>query len=161
MIAKLCGYLLTIVATAMILAIVQSIITIPKLKRVVLLAGGAVLLLTVLSPLVKLDLKEFTFSADSLFPETASEMNGMQEKNTQNVDTVIKQETEAYILDKADTLGAVIAVEVTVEENEEGIRCPYSATVTGMVSGAQKDTLSRYMSDELGIPAERQVWKTI
>lgn len=158
MIARLCGYIMTIVAAGMLVAMAQSLLTLPRMKKIAALSGGAILMLTVLSPLVSLDLEKL--SLDSLQIDTKV-LEQMQEESTKNVNDIIKRTTEEYILDKATEVGAVISVEVTVATADAGYGYPYSATIAGVVSTAQKKTLMDCLSNELGIPEQRQVWKTI
>lgn len=158
MITKICGYIMTLVAAGMLVAVGQSVLSMPRMKKIAALSGGAILMLAALSPLVDLKLDEIALEFDSI--DTKS-LEQMQEESTKNVNDIIKRTTESYILDKATEVGAVISVEVTVATADGGYGYPYSATIAGIVSVEQKKTLSDCLSRELGIPEQRQVWKTI
>ena len=67
---------------------------------------------------------------------------------------IITQQTQSYILDKADTLG--VCLEVGVELNEEMV--PWRVTMTGEAPPYARQRLEGIIQDDLGIPAERQVW---
>lgn len=155
---KICGYIMMLVAAGIIVAVGQSMLTMPRMKKIAALSGGAILTLTVLSPLVNLNLDEISLKLDTIDGQSLEQM---QEESTKNVNDIIKRTTEAYILDKATEVGAVISVEVTIATAEEGYGYPYSATIAGVVSTEQKKTLADCLSRELGIPEQRQVWKTI
>jgi hypothetical protein len=70
---------------------------------------------------------------------------------------IIEQRTEAYILDKARMLGLPLSgAKVAVRWSTEGVWVPESAELTGPYS----ETLSRLLAAELGIPAQKQSWRT-
>lgn len=69
---------------------------------------------------------------------------------------IIKAETEAYILDKASLYGAQLEVQVTLSDGE--ISIPESVCLNGAVSPYAKSNLKNLISNELGIPEERQLW---
>ena len=68
--------------------------------------------------------------------------------------SIIAEQTEAYILDKAGELGLEVTVRVETRTEGNGIPVPWSAELTG----AQSEALASALETELGIPAERQVW---
>ena len=66
----------------------------------------------------------------------------------------IKERTEAYILSRAESMGAVIQAEVTLDEN-----CvPFSVRIDGSISPAYRSRLTQIIASELGIPKEQQEW---
>lgn len=69
---------------------------------------------------------------------------------------LIKQETEAYILDKASSYRTKLEVQVTVGEGDTPV--PESVRISGSISPYAKSQLQQILSDELGIPKERQLW---
>lgn len=68
----------------------------------------------------------------------------------------ITQRTQAYILDKAVSLGADIEAEVILSEDDYA--APKSVTVRGRISPYAKGLLSAWLESELGIEAEEQIW---
>ncbi len=158
MISKLCGYVMTLVAAGMLVAMSQSMLTLGRMKKIAALAGGTVLVLTALTPLVNLELGDLSW--DGLDVDTTL-IDQMQEDTINQRNRIIKEKTETYILDKAKELGAAISADVTVAMAEAGYGYPYSVRVTGVLSASQKEALSSYMAEELGIPKQRQVWRTV
>lgn len=69
---------------------------------------------------------------------------------------LIKQETEAYIMDKAKEMGLEIRVTVTL--SDQALPSPVTATVEGILPPYGKAKLSRLLLRELGIPKENQKW---
>ena len=66
----------------------------------------------------------------------------------------IEERTAAYISDKAKTLGTEVSAEVKTTPSSEGIPVPVEAEI----AGAYTRELAEYIEQDLGIPAERQVW---
>ena len=76
-------------------------------------------------------------------------------KNQQEaLSAIIAEKTEAYIWDKANQLGLDCTVSVAAAPGEGGIPLPESVTVRGRYSGE----LARWLEEEVGIPAEKQIW---
>ena len=67
---------------------------------------------------------------------------------------IIAGRTAAYISDKADALGLRVTARVETEPGVDGTPLPASAELTGPYSRELAD----WITGELGIPAERQVW---
>lgn len=72
--------------------------------------------------------------------------------------SIIKQQTQAYILDKALALGASVTVEVTLRDTMPPVPC--GVCITGKISPYAKARLSALLETELGIGEEAQVWRT-
>lgn len=75
---------------------------------------------------------------------------------------VIKANCEEYIFDKAEELGTTdIKVKITVCTSPEGLPIPYSSEISGILIFPQKEDLSKILTEDLGIPAERQRWHDV
>lgn len=70
---------------------------------------------------------------------------------------IIKSQSEAYILDKANRMGLQIAVEVELDGYNGNIPC--GVVISGNVSPYAREQLGSYMEDSLGIAKENQQWK--
>ncbi len=82
---------------------------------------------------------------------------GVEIRNREALQAIIKQKTEAYIWDKAQELGLAVAIDVTVAEDAS---YPYPAAVriTGSFSEMQRQSLTRYIEENLAIGKEQQTW---
>ena len=67
---------------------------------------------------------------------------------------IIKEETEAYILDKAADLHANLHVEVTVGEDN----LPTAVTLSGEASPYARRQIQAIIANDLGIAKENQKW---
>ena len=66
----------------------------------------------------------------------------------------IKQRVEAYISNRAETIGADIQASVSLGED-----CvPVSVRITGNISPLNRSRLAQVIVSELGIPREQQEW---
>ena len=67
---------------------------------------------------------------------------------------IIKEETEAYILDKAADLHANLRVEVAVGEDN----LPAAVTISGEASPYARRQIQAMIANDLGISKENQKW---
>ena len=67
---------------------------------------------------------------------------------------IIKEETEAYILDKAADLHANLRVEVAVGEDN----LPAAFTISGEASPYARRQIQAMIANDLGISKENQKW---
>ena len=115
------------------------------------LLSGLVLLWAVLSPLPGVDIARLTQPMLETGTQLEQERERWNEQSATAMRTVIEQESQAYILDKAQQLGLDCQVRVTCRM-EGGVWLPWSVRVSGIAPSA---ALSRAVEEELGIAAER------
>lgn len=151
------SYLLSVVCAAMICAVVY-ILAEKKSAHCALIRmiSGLYMALTLISPIVNIKLTDYAdyfsgFRADAQTAVTSGETAALNELRS-----IIKSQAEAYILDKAVSLDTVLNVEVKL--NNENPPIPCSVILTGSVSPYSKDVLSRFISNDLGIAKEDQIW---
>lgn len=150
-------YILRIIAAAILCALVKTFSSKSSaVNSIVKTLCGVFLTLTILSPLVSLNLSSVTdhiyvFSADAdECIETGVQLTDASVRNS------IKEHTEAYIVDKAASLKAELTVEVTLSDDE--VPAPYSVKLEGRISPYAKSMLTQLISDDLGISKENQTW---
>lgn len=150
-------YLLTVTSAAVVCSIAKSMAgsksTAGKITKIV---SGVFLTVTLLSPVMNFPLDDVTdFFEDyrSLASEAAASGTEMA---AAAMGDIIKEETEAYILDKAVKMDLDITVEVTLCDSDPP--APYQVIITGTVSPYKKNVLSQLIIDDLGIPRENQQW---
>ena len=152
------AYMLSVVAAAILCAVAQGLLSKKTaIGRIVYLLSGILLAVTVIAPLGNI-----TFHGVSDYWEKISDdaqkyvSEGTAMAENQKLD-IIKTQTEAYILDKANRMGLQIAVEVELDDYKGNIPC--GVVVSGTVSPYAKEQLGSYMEDTLGIAKENQEWK--
>ena len=150
--------LFRVVAAALAVSLISVIPMKRSLRRVISTGCGALLLLTVLTPLLRLrdvDPRDYLSQYeidDSMIDEA------MRDGQTR-AQALITEQTEAYIWDKAAALGAEVRAQVTLAALSEHYSYPYAVTLTGRWTAAQRQALSDYIAQTLGIPPERQTWR--
>ena len=150
-------YLLSVIAAAILCGIVNTIIG----KKgayfaIVRLICGLFMALTVISPLVKIQLNDLTDYVNGLSWQANTAVANGEAMALDEMGAIIKAQTEAYILDKAVSMELDIDVEVTLSSEMPPIPC--TVTVKGAVSPYAKEVLRKYIANDLGIPEEDQLW---
>ena len=150
-------YLLSITAAAIICSILMSILGKKGMySSVIRMLCGLFMAYTMISPVMKIRLKDFETYLGELSIEANSAVSwGIQSAEEASAE-FIKEKTETYILDKASSMG--LSIEAEVRLAEEGDRTPYSVLIKGNVSPYAKKQLQTWLKEEFGIPEENQIW---
>ncbi len=146
-------WLLGIVASALILAVIDSLVPSGKLRTAVKLVGGLVLLMAVLGPLGRVDLDWDTSYADCAGLIQAQIDDYLAENRNRTAEIIVER-VEAYISDKGNERGLVCHPSVTTRL-EDGV--PFPDTV--VMDIPLDDGLASCIAADLGIPRERQIWQ--
>ena len=117
---------------------------------------GLFLAFTVINPLADLNFGILETFSGSNSADASSAVSTGTALAEDSVRQLIKQETEAYILDKASTFPCSIEVAVTVGKEPEPI--PESVRITGDVPEAVRRMLEEMLEQDLGIAKENQQW---
>lgn len=148
-------YVLSVAAAGILCGILKSILGEKGAAGgTVKLICGLFLAFTVIRPIANIQLSDFAVFTSSI-SQDAREAVSRGEKLAQESRTdIIKAETEAYILDKAKALNAILQAEVTV--GTDGI--PAAVCITGQWSPYARVQLAQILTEELGIAKEDQTW---
>lgn len=147
-------YVISVVAAAMLCGIVVRLFPSGSGKQVGKLICGLFLAYTVLSPISRVDFSNLPdFSLRCM--DDAEDAAAMGENLARDsMADIIKEETEAYILDKAADLHANLHVEVTIGEDN----LPAAVTVSGEASPYARRQIQAMIENDLGISKENQKW---
>lgn len=145
-----------VVCAAMIGALAEGLAPPGRVKRAGRLAVGLLLLAAMVKPLVGLDFDALAGALAEYRPDGAACRQALEEKNGAVLKTIIEERTNAYISDKAKTLGMDCAAEVTYYYGTDGEVRPEAVVVRGEFTESQRAGLSRALEGELGIPTEKQ-----
>ena len=152
------SYLLSVTAASFVLEIVAALLPGMQSKKPGLLIGTLIMILVVLSPLVRLSPEQIARSIAELRLETEELRTGIELETKELQGSIIKEQTEAYVLDKAKAMEVDITIEITLRENQ-GVPYPYCICLTGSVTEKQQQILGQIIETDLGIPLQRQTWK--
>ncbi len=150
-------YLLSVVAAAIVCAIVKALMNGKSTPAVtVKFLASLLMAITVIAPIMQFEtgnireyFQSFQLSADAAVREGVTYY-------TAETAAIIKETSQAYILDKAQSLGATIDVEIMLSDETPQIPC--AVEIRGNVSPYAKKRLMQYISEEFGIAEENQVW---
>lgn len=150
------NYVISIVACAIICSIACSLFDSKgSTGKMIKILTGILMTATILIPLKNFD----SYKISGYFNFASMEANEYVEEGKKdfrnNVNDIIKSQTEAYILDKANSMELDISVEVELSD-ENSVPC--GIRVTGSVAPYEKNILSDYIEETLGIPKENQKW---
>ena len=147
------SWLLSVTACAVLVSIVQQLTDGGTMKKIVRFVGGMVLMLAMLRPLLSLtfDLPELDGGHYREAVEALKETLNAEQDSA--LSDSIAAQTQAYIEDKASSLGLSVRAEVQTALRD-GVPFPDSVTLYGENSAA----LSAYIVQELGIAEENQLW---
>lgn len=149
-------WILGIFAASLLTSI--AVIITPKNKRAVTLAGGLIMILAAVKPLAQLSYQDMAQQISKYSLKADELRTGIDVGSAEIMALIIQEQTEAYILDKAVELGLDAEISVETKRASDGWPYPESVSVSGRFSENQKQQLSKYISSELGIPADRQEW---
>ena len=149
-------WILGITCAALIGALAEGLAPPGRVKKAGRLAVGLLLLLAVVKPLGGLDGHALAGALESYRPDGAAYEAALEEKSGAVLKAVIEERTNAYISDKAKTLGMDCTAEVTWYYGPDGEVRPEAVVVRGEFTESQQGELSRVLEGELGIPAQRQ-----
>ena len=117
---------------------------------------GIFMTITIISPLKDIVVRDWSSWAESLSLEADAAVGQGSAAMEDALNQSIRNQVEAYILDKSQQLGA--ALTVSVQLSQDPIPVPVSVTVFGDVSPYAKSQLQRILSEDLGISKEDQHW---
>lgn len=123
---------------------------------IIKLLTGLFLAITMISPLVKLNIGDYTQFFEDITAAAKDAANNGEQMAADATKAIIKSQTEAYILDKATSLGLDITVDVFFDNDT--LFAPNGVIIHGAVAPLAKNRLQRYIVDDLGIPEENQKW---
>ena len=153
MIGAVRSWLTSIAAVTLMLTVVQTLVPEGTLRKITGFTGGLLLLAALLQPVLKTDLGRLRLDFSDYKEAVQTRTEELDAAGKEELAAIIAGRTAAYISDKADALGLVVAARVETEP-VEGIPVPVSVELTGPYS----QDLADWIAGELGIPAERQVW---
>lgn len=154
MIEGLYRWVVSVLAAALLVSLVRTLIPQGTLKRLASLTGGVILMLTLLSPLRGIEIGLLSLDWEELSEGSERREELLRTAEEEQLCAVIEEKLEAYISDKARELGVTTTVEIRLRADGDGGILPDRAEL----SCGYSQSLSRRLEQELGIPKERQVF---
>ena len=152
------SYLLHVASAGFLLSLILAVIPKGRVQQIAKFVGGLVLILTVITPVMKLDTDDLARSISRFHMTAQQDRTGIEISNRNILAQLIKDQCQTYISDKAEALGFEVSAEITLSEEGD---YPYPVSVVLRTDASQKerDHLENIIVQDLGIPPERQEWK--
>ena len=149
-------YLFQIITAAVLVSILSSFFHKKgSVGSVMSVICGLALAISAFKPLLNIRMTDFSYSFyDKSGVEAA--VAGGEEQADRVYRQYIQKNTEAYILNKAEELGAELTV--TVALSQDPAAKPERITLSGAVSPYGKNVLKKYIFENIGIDEEHQIW---
>ena len=130
-----------------------------RVKKALNVICAVAMCAAVASPLAELDFDAYS-KAMARYELDAERYISQGEDYSKNLNrTIIEDECRAYILDKADEIGAELSeVRVTALWSSDGYWYPHEAEIVSSAADEQKSRLSDYIQAQLGISISDQNW---
>lgn len=151
------SYLLSVIVAALICSILTAMpgknSTLQSIRKTLC---GIFMSVTLISPIMDLRIPDLQNYLDAFRWDAARAVDLGQSMTQDSLGLLIKQQTAAYILDKAGDMGAAVEVAVTLSDGSPQIPC--AVTITGMVSPYIRQRLTEMIEEDLQIKREDQHW---
>lgn len=149
------SYLISVCSAAILCAILKHIGGKAKITGVTMnVLCGLFVAICIIAPWKDFTLRDLEIYNPLKTQETNEYTEAGKEMMENELHTIIINQTESYILEKANQMH--LQLEVRVELSEDGI--PDRSIITGSLSPVQKEELSAFLLEGIGIQKEMQIW---
>lgn len=149
-------YVFSVAVASLICGVLCGMIKDSANQKIIKLVCGVFLTLTVIRPAANCSLEELSSFALPYRAGASDASRAGEEFARESLRQIIKAETEAYILDKAKQMDAVISVQVSV--SQDPVPVPVSVQIGGTLSPACRQKLQQIITEDLNIAKENQQW---
>lgn len=151
-------YLIRLTAASVLAALIRRSAPDSGGGKAARFGAGLLVLITALSPLGNLDVPAAVAGiVQRGYGDVLTTVPVDRGANTL-MEELIRDTSESYILDKAQTMGVELVVQVQTEQSS-GYPIPWAVVLEGKWSQESRALLSRWIEDSMGIPGERQEWR--
>ena len=156
MIEVISVWIRSMVITTLVVSLLITLVPEGSFRRIARLTGGLIFLLVVLQGMKDVDLSRLSADFETYRTKIEMQRSEFEKENETAILQSIAQGTQAYILDKADSLGLDLWVEAEVDVDENG-----DYRLAGVrISGTYSAELAGWISETLGLGAEKQEWSS-
>ena len=157
MTARIGAYLIAVTAACMLAVMADALVKSPPVRRVARLVGGLLILLTVLSPLVRLEARDLTEFVEGFAQDANLDAEAVQTDYREQWAERVRELLEQNMEQQAASMGLTLRAEVVVRSGE----CPEPESVTlhGAAAPEEQMALRVYLVQTLGFAKERVIWE--
>ena len=149
-------YAVSITAAAIMCSILSGMISHSSTKKLVRFIFGVFMAAALIRPISGMEIPDLMRLTDTGSTSVHSIIEDAKNMAGTATAEIIKEASEAYILDKAASLGSSVCVSVHLEDAPPYAPC--GVTITGSVSPYIRQTLSQWIADNFAIAKENQIW---
>lgn len=151
-------YLLSVISAAIISSVITNAFEKNSTFRGIgRLLVGIFLAITVISPLVKLDIPDIDEYKNMIENDCGGLVEEGKEFYQNEKRAIITEQIESYISDKASAVGTDLNVTVQLSESEPPV--PEMIELNGAASPYARRIVENIITQDLGVPKERLKWK--
>lgn len=154
MMESLRTWIASIVAVTLLIAMAESLVPEGTMRRVAGFTGGLVLLLALVRPVLAGGLPDLALETEQWTAAIEEQQASLSRQGEDALASLIAERTASYIWDKGAALGLEVTAHVETRTGEAGLPVPAGVELEGPYS----QELADYITHELNIPPERQVW---
>lgn len=148
--------MLSVICAALVCGILTDMSAKTSFEKLIRLLCSVFLAVTVVYPLIRYRFPGWNADMSIFQPGDKDAVAQGEKIYFQSIASIIRTETEAYILKEAKSIGADLTVAVELDAGNPP--APESVTIRGNFEASVETTLSQLIADELGIPKEHQTW---
>lgn len=148
-------WLVSLTAAAIFLGAAESLVSQGGVRRVLRLAGGLVLLVVLLRPITGLVDRLPSLSLSDWRTETDQREAELRQNQEAEWEGFIEDTLRSYIWDKEQSLGLAYPVSVSTRPGAGGGSVPDRVSIDGPFH----QELSDWLTTELGLGPESQIWR--
>ncbi|MEF9970982.1 MAG: stage III sporulation protein AF [Oscillospiraceae bacterium] len=130
-----------------------------KVKNVLRIICGIVLIIAIISPLISTKIPAMSMDFGKYRKEAEELIQNAENSNSTMSRAIIEQDCEAYISDKAQSMDIKLyTINVQAKWSDGGYWYPFEAELKADISQQEKNRIANMIEAELGISSERQYW---
>ncbi len=145
-----------VVISSLLVSLLTIFVPEGPFRRVARLTGGLIFLMMALQGVGEVNFSRFTADFETYRAEIQQKQAEFEKENEAAMLQSIAGKTEAYILDKADSLGLDVTVQVQADSDKQGA---YYLTKVQLF-GPYSTELAEWMGETLGLDSEKQEWSS-
>ena len=150
-------YIFTLICMAILCGLVSALFENSSTqKKLIKFAAGILMVIVALTPLLGSERLKFNRIPTDLGMEAQSALYAGKEQADGMLRQIITEQTQAYILDKATSMGVELSAEVILSDTDPPT--PETIVLTGTVSPYVKKQLSNTLISELEISEDKLQW---
>ena len=125
-------------------------------KKLLKFVTGLIMMIVVITPLIRKEKPEFQWQMGEFRNEVQHALSAGQEQADGMLRQIISQQTQAYILDKATSMGAELSAEVMLSDDE--MPTPESVVLTGTASPYLRTQVTNMIVTDLAVSEDKIQW---